>query len=410
MTWEDRATSHPDDPSAQVTCGRVRGRRRGFGRPAPCISKSALKGNALKGRAGRGSIPRPARSLRGPGRRLAPAAVGSYYWFHRDNRRRLSFGAPSPSTWAPAGERATGPGQRSMSLSSGVPIMGSRVTLLINHASGKARFAGWSDTFYHSADDRGTVLTATQGLADKMDKCMGKNSRPVACRITQLSTAGNAVVAGKRLVQVERIDRGPLPATSGTPSSTPEKALLMRDWGTGGYSRTWWLNGIPDDQETDGGDFVPNGAYGAKLTALINELISEGNGWRLRVQDRTVPKRRITTFTAAGLVTTLEPHGYANGDKVHVIGFRYFSDVPQQLRINGAWTINNVTPNTFQLVLPAAGTLDDNPEGQGFVYKEQLILVQYASPGAGIAPVTIVRGGSHNVGRPFDLHTGARTS
>lgn len=287
--------------------------------------------------------------------------------------------------------------------------MAYRVTILINHASGKQRFAGWSDTFYSAAATIAGAISQTNELAEKINQAMGNHSVPVAMRFTELSPLANQIVKGKRLVQVHRFNFTAPGLGTSAPSATPEKALLIRDWGTGGVSRMWWLNGIPDGQETNGGDYTPTGDYGARFQAIVDVLAAPLNLWRLRVQDRTIEPRVITNFTVNGIVTTLGAHGYADNDIVHVVGYFYDKDVPPRDRISGKWKIIVLTPTTFNLGLDQDQVLSIDVQGQGKVYKEQLVLAQYAAIAPAIPSTQVIRGGSHAVGAPFDPHTGRRT-
>ena len=280
--------------------------------------------------------------------------------------------------------------------------MSFRVQILVNHASGAGRYAGWSNTFYHTSDTVAAALPAVMLLASAINECMGKHSVPIAARFNKLDPAGNAIVIGKRFMGLERLDYGTLGSQSGDDSATPEKCLVMRDL-AGDDARTWFMNGIPDNRETQGGDFTPTGAYQTRLNRLFAVLSLNLNGFKIRVQDRTVAKIRVNGITVPGVVTTTAAHGFADGSVVHCIGGRG-EDV-----FNGRYKIDVLSATTFKLRASAYKafviTEGANPE----VYAEKMVLRDYAGPQGSTYAVKVVRSGSHPVGRPFDLHTGRRT-
>jgi len=282
-----------------------------------------------------------------------------------------------------------------------------RTSILVNHASGRQRYAGWSNTFWNGTSDLATLYNQTQALAHAINECMGNHSVPVAARHSLLSPGANAIIAGKRQVALQRFNFTLPGVGTGSASATPEKCLVMRDH-SGLYSRQWFMNGIPDLRESDGGDFVPSGDYQARLQALINVLTDGGNSWRLHNQDRNAATIDILTCTVAGLVTTDGNHGFANADTVTITGARYPNTVPKRDRINGVWRIINTSPTTFTLRLNQDQSINPAWLGQAKAQKQTQMLQNYISPGGALPAVQVVRAGSHPVGRPFDVHTGRR--
>lgn len=281
--------------------------------------------------------------------------------------------------------------------------MAYKISLLINHEDGRRRFAGWSCTFYNAETSRTRALSDCDVLATAVDGLMGINSASVAVRFNELAGDGNAISAGKRVANVYRFgQQSNVSALNDAESDYPETALVLRDH-AGIYSRTWWLNGVPDVRITGGGSFAPSGAYQGKITALQNILADPNGTWRLRVQDRTVAKFDILSSTAEGIVTTAQAHGYTGALYVRITGSR------NSKQLNGRWKVNVLSPTTFQLTSIGSKNVLFQ-EGDCKVQREKLILVAYAPEDVGGPIVEIVRSGNHKVGRPFDPHSGRRTT
>jgi hypothetical protein len=185
---------------------------------------------------------------------------------------------------------------------------------------------------------------------------------------------------------------------SGSVADIPTSALLLRlrNAESNTYQTLQWIKGIPDAQINTGGFYLPSAGYAQSVNAFLAKLIS--GPWAMRVQDKTVPKKKILAIDQAGVVT-LPAHGY---------------DVAQQIRIsrvqgytaaNGLWRILSKTTDTFTL---ANWTVPATPTpmfGQNMTAQLQSkIFVAIKADATQIIGAT-----SHKVGRPFALATGRQT-
>lgn len=277
-----------------------------------------------------------------------------------------------------------------------------KVSMLVNHSDARKRSAGWSCTFYSSAETRGRIITDANELATAMDRLMGRNSTTVAVRMNELKVGDNAIIAGRRVPVVYRFEnQNNTTSPTGTESDFPETAIVFRDHAGINGSRTWWLNGVWDDRITDGGAYTPSGDYRTAIAQLYVQLLNDNNFWRLRLQNRNTPRPDVVSATAGGVVTTGQPHGYNGTLYVRIIGSRNSN------QLNGRWKVNVLTANTFQLLSIGSKNVV-YAEGDCKVYAEQLVLYPYAVvPGLDRA-YEVVRSGNHKVGRPFDPHSGRR--
>jgi hypothetical protein len=126
-------------------------------------------------------------------------------------------------------------------------------------------------------------------------------------------------------------------------------------------------------------------------------LTLQSQGFVLKVQDKSQPKKKINSISDTGVVT-LPAHGYASGNYVRVSrarGYKY---------VNKVWRIQSIDANSFQLLFFTANNPPIPIYGDPVAQLQQSIFVSPLATG-----MRIVRATEHKVGRPFGLLSGRRT-
>jgi len=246
---------------------------------------------------------------------------------------------------------------------------------------------GWSENFWSSKLDLPACITAAQALRTKLDNLHGDQTVTPYIRISDSATFRDV-----KLIEIPTTPVATL--TLATTSDYPSTALLLKMTSAENYVTRQWIRGLPDNIIRESGRYRPVAAYLADFNAFIAVLTSGGNGWSMRVLDRTVPKKVVQNITAAGVVTVLA-HGYAANAKVRI------SRAKGLTQANSVWRVTPVDADTFSL----QGWVTDNPSpvylGNGEVRLQTYVL-------KAIANVEVVRSSAHKTGRPFGLLGGRR--
>lgn len=256
-----------------------------------------------------------------------------------------------------------------------------------------AKTGGWSESFYHGADDFSTVQTQAIVLGQRLMAVHGKTTVLRNIRFSEYGAFRRAVIAPQTFTTNPEVP-------DSYTSDYPTTALLLRikgfgtSPGTPGYTVNQWLKGIPDFVIADGGFYKPTGEYPTRMSTLFDRIIS--GGWRLKVQDKAVQKKKVNSISSSGLVT-LPSHAYASGNYVRI------SRAKGDTRVNRIWRIQVVSADTFQLLFwqqlePAIPIF-----GDPVATLQSAIFVAPADGGC-----QIIRATERKVGRPFGLLTGRR--
>lgn len=267
-----------------------------------------------------------------------------------------------------------------------------------------AKLGGWTENFWHQSETLLDVRNAVTNLRPLLLAVHGRTVVNTSYRYTYTPPAGSPPIFRQGL-SISTGEANNPQVTTGSDTDYPTTALLLVQRSSPRYQIAQWIKGIPDDQVGGGGFYQPTTTYKRKVDALLGYLCSSA-GWGLRVQNKTIEPKRITSISNTGVVT-VPSHGYAQGDRVRIKGVTSYKPV------NKIWNISvdPGDPNTFQLnfwTTPPSGTVftGNNP----VVIKQSAVVVS-PDPTSNIPPgAEIVRATSHKIGRPFDQLSGRRTS
>jgi hypothetical protein len=247
--------------------------------------------------------------------------------------------------------------------------------------------SGWSENFWNTSADLSAVKTVGNTLALALNTFHGNQSILTTMRISDPSKF--------RLVDITRYAlAGTAPSRGNLSSDFPNTAGLLVLTGAGNYVTRQWIRGLPDGDIAFAGRWSPISGSVTAFGTVRGLLLSGSNGWALRRQDRTVPKKVIQAITQAGVVT-VSTHGYNTNDRIRI------SRCKGTFAVNKVWQIVVIDANTFSLigfvqpVIPAVYLGNGTSQLQSAVY-------------VGITDAKIDRATSHKTGRPFGLASGRR--
>lgn len=249
------------------------------------------------------------------------------------------------------------------------------------------RTAGWSENFWNDLVDASVVAARATELRTLLVLVHGNQS---VCEEVRISATD-----AFRAVEPLKFNQTPEAPTNGSGDTdfvTTAASLVLT--GPSKYKTRQWIKGIEDGDIRSGGKWDPTANSTTRWNKLFAALMAGSNGWKARVQDRTVAKKLITAVTQAG-VMTVPGHGYITGDHVRV------SRAKGTFDINHIWQVLVVDANTIQLIGFAAPTIPAVYLGGGTTQLQSKIYVT-------IQRAKVDRATKKNVGRPFGLFTGQR--
>lgn len=258
--------------------------------------------------------------------------------------------------------------------------MATKCTFVFNGSArgGTAPF-GFSETWYHAANDVNVCFMAMQNVASKRAECLGRVCTLAYFRI-QLD--------GGRAVSFEVPWPAPFAADTG---NVPADSELCKVFDVAQRrSKNFFVHFLPDDKVIDGG-LVAN--HVVKINAFMTAL--QANGFMWRASKRT-PEIEIQGIDANGLVTTIGAHGFVVNNQVQLLRVR---DVNNRAYRGRYAVVAPLTATTFTLAhWPGAVVLRTG--------KVRLIDFEFLT----ISPLPswrrAVRAGTRKVGRPFGLLRG----
>lgn len=249
-----------------------------------------------------------------------------------------------------------------------------------------ARTAGWTESYYFNGDPSAAEDNAqnNEGLAAKRAACLPKSGIIIGVRYQQVEPGAPGAVKINRTAY-----KGEWAGTE-----VPQMAILVYFPGENSNNRRiQYLRGIPDSQVT-GGTFVPTVGYNNALTAFYQKLVP----YAIRGIDRSNPLLHIVEVGATGIVTTVENHGLAVGNDVHLT---------RMYQANGL-RIPTLTTKVTAVGSPTTFTLASWPSSaiakKGNVRK---LVVGFFD--IDVPKIKVARIGVRKAGRPFDLYTGRRS-
>lgn len=264
---------------------------------------------------------------------------------------------------------------------------------------------GWSETHYwaKAATEHSAILFAGQLLAEKRLQMCAPGVKLTYLRVSDDDIRRDSLAApadlspqiagaGKQLAVVDVDDPANLP-------DFPYSVVLLRGESGPLYRKNIYISGLRDEwQNVLGVANMPAGwlkGYGAYKVELLDN-------WGFKVSSRNAvnnPLRPITHVAGpAPFTVSVANHGYADGDKVTVVGVKQAvaAGGARPARINGTWRIAVVDNNAFKLI----GT-DGTPAylSGGLAQRRVDEVVGYTA--------IKVRGFTHRKrGRPFDSPRG----
>lgn len=237
-----------------------------------------------------------------------------------------------------------------------------------NHRTG-----GWSETWY----DQDRPIDQTVTFFNTL------------CTLRAALLPKGAAIKGRRFQKVmptgaSQSDRAVFPGGT-LQCDVPQMALFCIARGLGvRNTRKFELRGIPDARVVEG-EYSPSAAYRDALNAYFRNL----GTWYWPAQNLEILSWDVVSITNAGLVTTIQNHGYGVGDVVTVLRTK------NQLfrKVGGTFKITTVpTPTTFTL-----RGWDKGDTFEGKVRRQDIQLMQ-VDAAADFGPTVVVR----KVGRaPF---------
>lgn len=249
------------------------------------------------------------------------------------------------------------------------------------------KLGGWSENFWNNGSNFDSVQSNALALMNALDDVHGLNTLPVNIRFSVIDSPRDA----NQLTISVTVNA---PSSTARASDIQNTAALMRLSGAPNYTTNQWIRSCHDGDVNSGGRWLPLASTTTALNKVFGLLRNAGNGWCIRVQDRSVPKLLISGATSSGVIT-VNAHPYVSGQKVQITRAR------GTMGINGKWEIVKIDSNNFSLVgyQTPAGT----PVylGNGKVYAISKILVP-------INDGRIVRATSVRTGRPFGQLIGRR--
>lgn len=246
------------------------------------------------------------------------------------------------------------------------------------HTKGTMFFSGpntgWSESFFSAETNLAVVLTRLQSLAGLRAQLLGSGNSIIGLRASQVDPAGAA--------QVKAVA---IPGTSGAARDAVFVAVQIVISAGTVNRRQFLLRGVPDATVTNG-IYTGGGLFDAAMANYLNTLISQQ--WQLRVVDKSNEIFKVLSVDAAGLVTTLDPTGWAVNNRI-----KFFRTSDTLFRnVGGVYVVTAVpTTNTFQLLGWPAGRVVSFGQARKQVIG-YLNITSYQIPGA-------VH--SRKTGRPF---------
>lgn len=179
------------------------------------------------------------------------------------------------------------------------------------------RTGGWQEGLWHSADNHDTVIAAFErpgGNAGRSPKMLRLGLMPeqgvlIGYRLQTYQIIGTKLIptGGARVIRLG------LRGTWVQPDDAPQLALECRfGFQTSASRITARLSALPNDQ-CQGGEFHPSGAYNRMVEAYFASL---ADAWGSILIDRTeLALQKINQVSDAGVVSGLIPlDGFAAGD------------------------------------------------------------------------------------------------
>lgn len=251
------------------------------------------------------------------------------------------------------------------------------------------RIGGWSENYWNNLTDLPTVNTKAQAFLPVLRALHGRQS---VCNHIRVSDA-----ATFRVTEITLVPGDVNPEVLGTTfSDYPTTALGTLLGAAPSYKVRAWLKGTWDSIIDVGGFYDPGPNFTINVGAWAAHLTTGTNGWALRVIDRAQPLKVVRDITQAGVVTVLA-HGYADNSRVRISRSKGLTQA------NALWRITVIDGDSFSLqgwVTPAVAT---PYQGNGTVRLQSYI---YPS----INSAKIERATKRNIGRPFGLLSGRRTT
>lgn len=262
-----------------------------------------------------------------------------------------------------------------------------------NWTQQSAKLGGWSTNFWSNGSDLSVVRTKAISLLTKLNEITG-----IQAVVTSFTVADYA--STRNVMNVENGTTPPTAVTEGNDADYPSAALFIRLQTAQNYRTGQWIRGIPDQNISNSGRYVPKSGYAKAITAFFAELKDPGNLWAVHVLDRATPKKVITGLNTTTGVVTCPAHGYGAAGTTLQVRIKGFS-TPKDA--NGLWRITVIDANTFQLSFWTA--LDDSTvKGKNPTSTAQTYILQPVASGE------VIRASSHYTGRPTGLLGGRRRS
>jgi len=251
------------------------------------------------------------------------------------------------------------------------------------------RLGGWSENFWNSTTNQDTAFQKAADLVTPLRKLHGKTTVLRHYRVSNVD-----VFRQIDILNFSSTDNPDVTAT--TIADYPTTALGLKLVANPNYVVRQWIKGTWDSVIDAGGFYQPTATFVTNVNAFFAALTTGGNGWALRVLDRTVPSKVVRDITQAGSVTVLA-HGYADNATVRI------SRAKGLTQANNRWRITVVDADTFSLQGWVAPAVNTPYQGNGIVRLQTYV---YPAIGGGI----VERATKRNVGRPFGLLSGRRTA
>jgi hypothetical protein len=246
--------------------------------------------------------------------------------------------------------------------------------------------SGGSINFYNQQGDQSAVVTAARNLLAALYSLTGLGCNWPNARIADLQNFRSVVII--------KNTRTSVPGGTNADADFINTAGLLKVRGPGAYVVNQWMRGLTDGCFRQDGRWDPDGFTTGAFGPFHDQLVSSGNGWCIRAQNKATPKKLITAVTLTGQVT-IPAHGYTGTPKIRI------SRTGGMPGLNKVWITTVVDANNLQLVAIPVGGFTGGYTKPGTAQLQDAVFLA-------ITDAQIVRATSHRTGRPFGQSSGRR--
>lgn len=276
-----------------------------------------------------------------------------------------------------------------------------RMQMLFTMTGAGSRAVGWTEQHYSfSANTLPGALVQLVALANVRINMLG-----AGVTLRYLRVSDDAVFRDVRSQPgiVPNVGaHGPyyLGTFANSPSDFGYAAVLMRCQGQSDfYTRSLFISGTPDLSQDIEHPTPVGAAWLTQSDIYRNTLLNGAYGFKVQNRDNAHQPIQITAL-AAGVFTTLAPHGLAVNSIVRIRGFRPTSGVAGLNNPNGVWRVGAI-PSATTFGLLGYTQLAFVPTAFGNVRLVEYTVTKYTS-------VAIAGFTKKSRGRPFGLLVGRR--